>query len=77
MKHFFIATLAICVLSSASAQRTISSFKEIKITDGGSTVIDGVRQSEPDIYYISQPDGSYQAVRLTVAPTGIRTIQSA
>ena len=70
MKHFFIATLAICVLSSASAQRTISSFKEIKITDGGSTVIDGVRQSEPDIYYISQPDGSYQAVRLTVAPTG-------
>ncbi len=50
------------------AQRPISSFKEIRIISGNTSTIGGEKRTEPDIYYIPQEDGTYQAARLTVAP---------
>lgn len=48
--------------------RQISSFKELTIQFGSSVEINGVQQSEPDIYYSELPDGTWEAVRLTVTP---------
>lgn len=55
---------------SAVAQKTVSGFSEVRITDGDSKLIDGQERTEPDIYYIPKDDGTYHAVRLTVAPDG-------
>ena len=70
MKKNLIAVSLLLALCGASAQagKQISSFKEIAIASGESTEIGGQMQSEPDIYYVSQPDGTYEAVRLTVTP---------
>ena len=54
----------------AGAQRTVSGFSEVRITEGDSKLIDGQERTEPDIYYVDKGDGTYQAIRLTVAPAG-------
>lgn len=54
--------------TSEAAQRQISSFKELKTTYGSEVAIGDEKYSEPDIYYLPQADGTYQAVRLTVSP---------
>lgn len=53
---------------SADAARQISSFRELSIQSGSSVEINGVQQSQPDIYYNELPDGTWEAVRLTVTP---------
>ena len=66
--------LSACMLMFAShyagAQRTVSGFSEVRITEGDSKLIDGQERTEPDIYYVDKGDGTYQAIRLTVAPAG-------
>lgn len=70
MKKCFVTAAMVCAigLQSVEAQRHIASFRESKITYGSSYTIDGVKQTEPDIYYVDKGDGTYEAVRLTVAP---------
>ena len=53
---------------SAVAQKTVSGFSEVNITEGDSKLIDGVERTQPDIYYVPQSDGTYHAMRLTVKP---------
>lgn len=66
--------LSACMLMFAShyagAQRTVSGFSDVRITEGDSKLIDGQERTEPDIYYVDKGDGTYQAIRLTVAPAG-------
>ena len=59
--------MPLCGLS-ATAAREISGFREIKIAYGETAEINGVPQAEPDIYYVGQPDGTFEAIRLTVTP---------
>ncbi len=70
MKKSFVIATMLCALGGmyAHAQRQISSFKEIRIVSGNTSTIGGEKRTEPDIYYIPQEDGTYQAARLTVAP---------
>lgn len=53
---------------SAVAQKTITGFSEVSITEGDSKLIDGVERTQPDIYYVPLSDGTYRAMRLTVKP---------
>lgn len=50
------------------AQRQISSLREVKTVAGNVVTIGGEKYTDPDIYYVPQDDGTYEAVRLTVAP---------
>ena len=71
MKNSLVITTALlCALGGmhAQAQKQISSFREIKMYEGRSVNIGGEKRSEPDIYYVDNGDGTYEAVRLTVAP---------
>lgn len=70
MTKTFLAAALLCVggTLAVGAQRPISSFKEITIQSGGSTEIGGIERTEPDIYYLPQNDGTFEAVRLTVTP---------
>ena len=71
MKNSLVITTALlCALGGmhAQAQKQISSFREIKMYEGRSVNIGGEKRSEPDIYYVDKGDGTYEAVRLTVAP---------
>ena len=40
----------------AGAQRTVSGFSEVRITEGDSKLIDGQERTEPDIYYVDKGD---------------------
>lgn len=53
---------------TANAQSQISSFREVFITEGETAVIDGKDYTQPGIYNVVKSDGTYEAVRLTVAP---------
>ena len=70
MKKHYIFSAMLCMAGclQMSAQRVISSFREVNITNGQTATIGGEQRSEPDIYYVPQSDGTYEAVRLTVAP---------
>lgn len=70
MKNELFAAALLMALCGANAQagKLISAFKEITIGQGESIEIGGTMQSEPDIYHVEQPDGTWQAVRLTVTP---------
>ena len=59
---------AACMALSAQAQRTITNFEEHIVQNGRNYTIDGVAQSEADIYYTDNGDGTYTAHRLTVQP---------
>jgi len=70
MKKTLLFAAMLCAFAHAplKAQRAISGFREVKTTQGKPVVIDGIERSEPDIYYVPAGDGTYTAVRLTVAP---------
>lgn len=68
-KNCFIVFLMYAVgFLPTFAQREISSFKEVKISNGESYNVDGTDRFEPDVYFEKQADGTYKAIRLTVAP---------
>jgi hypothetical protein len=50
------------------AQKKISAFSEKVISNGKSCTINGVAQTEPDVYFTDNGDGTYTATRLTVQP---------
>ena len=51
-----------------SEPRTITSFRDYRLTIGSSHTLDGVTYSEPDIYYTDNGDGSYKAIRVSMVP---------
>lgn len=69
-KNLVLAAIFVAgmVLNVSASGRKISSFREVKVTEGESAQIGGETRTAADIFYIPQADGTYEAVRFTVAP---------
>lgn len=63
MISLFVLAVLPCI-----AQKTISTVREYKITEGDSKTFNGVVCTEPDVYLQEKDDGTYLANRLTVMP---------
>ena len=74
VKSILIATLLSGAFLPSIAQRTISSFTHQVIQYGNSCIINGTRQTEPDVYMKDNGNGTFTAQRLTVQPNGNRAI---
>lgn len=68
IKQILLTLSSSVVAAYLTAQVAVSSFREVFITDGETAQIGGEVYSEPGIYKVVKPDGTYEAVRLTVAP---------
>ncbi len=67
-KKYLLLPVFLTVLAPTYAQDHFSSFREIFITEGETAEINGELYSEPDVYKVRKEDGTFEAVRLTVAP---------
>lgn len=67
---------AAMALPVSATGRKISSFREVTVTDGESAEIGGELRTKADIFYLPQADGTYEAVRFTVAPGTTRADQT-
>ena len=74
VKSILIATLLSGAFLPSIAQRTISSFTHQVIQYGNSCIINGTRQTEPDVYMKDNGNGTFTAQRLTMQPNGNRAI---
>lgn len=67
-KQILLTAFSMLTAMALTAGNKVTSFREIFITDGDTAEINGRQYTSPGIYNVVRPDGSFEAVRLTVAP---------